>query len=82
MALLNVYRAPHGYLLAHGRETVSSPHATWLGYVSADSFSERVRRQLERDLKAEAFAVLTASQFYGVRHHDPNPRHDPRHQRH
>ncbi|UHQ20665.1 hypothetical protein LVB87_05850 [Lysobacter sp. KIS68-7] len=75
MRLLNVYRAPHGYLLAPKPEGVPCPHYTWLGYVSTDSFDERVQRQLARDLEFEAFAVLTASQFYGVRHHDPSPRH-------
>jgi len=74
MRLLNVYRAPHGYLLAPQPEGVAAPHYTWLGFVSTDAFEERVRRKLERDLEFEAFAVLTAAQFYGTRHHDPLPR--------
>jgi hypothetical protein len=51
MGLLNVYRAPDGYVLALRPEAVPCPSFAWLGCVSPDVFEAPLRDQIERDLQ-------------------------------
>ena len=66
MGLLNVYRAPDGYVLALRPEAVPCPSFAWLGCVSPDVFEAPLRDQIERDLQDAAFVMLSAAQFFGV----------------
>ena len=66
MGLLNVYRAPDGYVLALRPEAVPCPTFAWLGCVSPEVFEAPLRDQIERDLQDAAFVMLSAAQFFGV----------------
>ena len=66
MGLLNVYRAPDGYVLALRPEAVPCPTFSWLGCVSPEVFEAPLRDQIERDLQDAAFVMLSAAQFFGV----------------
>jgi len=67
MGLLNVYRAPDGYVLAANAEAVPCPSYAWLGCVSPEVFEAPLRDQIERDLQDAAYVMLSADQFFGVK---------------
>lgn len=71
MGLLNVYRAPDGYVLALRPEAVPCPSFSWLGCVSPDVFDAPLRDQIEHDLQDAAFVMLSAAQFFGVKVEPP-----------
>ena len=68
--LLNVYRCYQGhYMLARGPviDALRGSQVNWLGVLEPDVLDPTLRRRVEHELQARAFALLTAAQFY-----DPN----------
>ena len=68
--VLNVYRCYQGhYMLQRGPviEQIRGTQVHWLGVIEPEVLDTTLRHRVEHELRARAFALLTAAQFY-----DPN----------